>query len=211
MIVKQPHRITNPNFSIESRPSVVNYFAATFGEGITNQQFALCKELVTLLLDMSCSVGMIVGTLMECPMSDEAKIETTKKMLSVLLADRHKLEQEYAEKMKSIRGLIDGLCKNAGISAGELEELTAVELELLRKPHHEAAQWALQHLNRRASVGEIADYLIKRGYGAGIEKPTLVNSLYVAISRKPSHFQKNDDATWTLIDAKKRKEREPSE
>lgn len=63
---------------------------------------------------------------------------------------------------------------------------------------HDAAAFALTHLGRPSKIGEMADFLLTKGYGTKKKRRMFFNALYTALKRRDDLFEQIADARWKL-------------
>ena len=91
-------------------------------------------------------------------------------------------------------------CTNGGVMAVQPPENPPRDASLDGLTKHDACKIALQHLGGRQKTALVAEWLISRGYGNGMEKRVFYNACYTAMNRKEETFKRMKGGEWELIE-----------
>lgn len=116
-------------------------------------------------------------------------------------------ELEFAERFHSLRAGLDAPAsliqgsmaidaKPAGTNGVDISTNAGKLPKSATK--HDAAAFALKAIGKPAKIGQMVDYLVSIGYGAGITRRLMFNGLYLSMKRREKVFEAVGDAKWRL-------------
>lgn len=128
--------------------------------------------------------------------------ETHRKIVDDVRQQKDALRQqlEELEAVERFHAKLAGM-NGTAVETQQLQPATVLAAEVhvpKNATKHDAAALALRSIGRPAKIGEIADFLVDRGYGVELSRRIFFNGIYTALKRRTDLFKPAGDACWAL-------------